>query len=156
MIGQSTSGTAKETSLPGFSIMYKDTVITHNHPTVIKGIKQATSIGSSLSGPDLRTAVGYNAAEIRAVSGQYTYSLRRPKGGWGGINPNEVHDYYMKHYNKYANENFGHRDKVGRSTKESNDIFMTRHQRANTLSTHQAMKEVAKKFGLEYTRKRTK
>lgn len=51
----------------------KDSVLTHNHP-----------VGLSFSNADIATTVKADLREIRAVGvGQpYTYSLKRPEGGW--------------------------------------------------------------------------
>ena len=65
----------------------KDCVLTHNHPYVGKkgGLYDtlAGRVGVPFSDTDLINAVAHNLKEIRAVTPTYTYSIRRPKGGWG-------------------------------------------------------------------------
>lgn len=68
-----------------------DKVVTHNHPS-----------GSSFSGTDLKTAVILNQKEIRAVGKEYTYSMKRPAGGWGK-SPKAVITKWNKMY-KIANK----------------------------------------------------
>lgn len=48
-----------------------NSVITHNHPS-----------GSPFSLADLQGVILFDAAEIRAVGGDYIYSLKRGEGGW--------------------------------------------------------------------------
>lgn len=58
-----------------------DKVVTHNHPTpYLTGVR---SIGNSFSRPDIMTSINGNVREMRAVSPRYTYSFKRPAGGWG-------------------------------------------------------------------------
>lgn len=59
----------------------KDSIITHNHPRALgkSGIK---AIGNSFSVNDIAVAVKNNVKEVRAVTPTYTFSLKRPKGGW--------------------------------------------------------------------------
>lgn len=61
-----------------------NTIMTHNHPRSL-GLKGIKSIGNSFSADDIASAVKVNAKEIRAVTPTYTFSLKRPKGGWGGL-----------------------------------------------------------------------
>lgn len=70
-----------------------DAIMTHNHPRALNqtGIKR---IGSSFSRMDMMTAVRYNAREMRAVTPTYTFSMKRPKGGWRAT-PTEVYDAYL-------------------------------------------------------------
>lgn len=49
-----------------------DAVVTHNHPS-----------GSAFSGADLKNAVKFNQKEIRATGKEFTFSMKRPAGGWG-------------------------------------------------------------------------
>lgn len=61
-----------------------NSILTHNHPRSLaeKGIKR---IGNSFSIDDINTAIKTNAKEMRAVTPTYTFSIKRPKGGWGGV-----------------------------------------------------------------------
>ncbi len=57
-----------------------DKVMTHNHP----------GPDTPFSSSDLRDAVKFNQKEIRAISRNYTYSMKRPQGGWGNVKPDAV------------------------------------------------------------------
>lgn len=50
----------------------KDAVVTHNHPK-----------GSAFSSEDLVGMVESNMKEMRITSKNFTYSMKRPKKGWG-------------------------------------------------------------------------
>ena len=44
---------------------------------------------------DIFTTIAYNASEIRAVTGNYTYSLKRPSKGWG-LSESDAWDIFGK------------------------------------------------------------
>lgn len=60
----------------------KDNVFTHNHPRSI-GTTGVRSIGNSFSREDILTGISGDARELRAVTPRYTFSMKRPAGGWG-------------------------------------------------------------------------
>ncbi|MBA4495194.1 hypothetical protein ACFO25_00540 [Paenactinomyces guangxiensis] len=65
-------GNEKSINLKKYKDVAEDAVFTHNHPT--NGV---------FSLPDLQTAVGFNMAEIRAVTPNgTTYSMKRGPDGW--------------------------------------------------------------------------
>jgi hypothetical protein len=64
-------------------------IVTHNHPNA-----------SSLSSGDLSAAISGNAKEMRVVTLSTTYSLKRPKGGWGGVSTPSVIKSYNSVYSK--------------------------------------------------------
>lgn len=150
IVNQSKSGTKDSTKL---GYIPENCVITHNHPTEAKGMRQTTAYGVSFSHADIRSTMRRNAKEIRAVAGEYTYSLRRPKDGWKG-NPDVVYMEYTAAYNRHAKELFAHRDKINYRTDPK--TYLERHQRANTLAAHRATQDIAKKYGMIYTRKATR
>lgn len=154
IVAQSTSGKRDRTRL---GYIPENCVITHNHPTVSGGVRQTTGVGGSFSHTDIRTAMRRNATEIRAVSANYTYSLRRPAGGWKA-DPDKVYKDYSDAFNKYTLELFGkYRGSSSISaTPAETQRFLTRHQRANSLASHFATRDMAKKYGFDYTRRRTK
>ena len=49
-----------------------NSVVTHNHPS-----------GASFSSADVAGMVYWNQKEMRATGKEYTFSLKRPKKGWG-------------------------------------------------------------------------
>lgn len=114
----------------------KDSVVTHNHPS-----------NASFSPADIMTAIGLDMAEIRAVGKTYTYSLTRPKKGWG--DPAKA----IAEYNKASKE-----------AKVEVDAFfyrgiamgLDRSKGANLLLPHLEMKKFAKTMGWEYTKTRIK
>lgn len=80
-IAHSQTGKAHSTQLP-FGYNYKDAIITHNHPNRGIGDTIAGRVGTILSGADIFTTIAHNASEIRAVTKNYTYSLKsQVKGG---------------------------------------------------------------------------
>lgn len=124
-----------------------DSVITHNHPSGKNG--RATRYGTSLSGADVYAAISFNAAEIRAVGGTHTYSVRRPKQGWP-VSANK----YISEWNQARDRHSIRLTEYMKGAKNIADIAR-RYQRANTLMSHLATKEMAKKYNLKYTRRRT-
>lgn len=156
-ISHSTRGTSTSTKLPsGYN--YKDAILTHNHPG--KGLTNniAGRIGRSFSSADIATAVINNASEVRAITGTYTYSMKRPKNGWGistqrqAVNvARKIKDRRMKYFNSYVakpSSDYTH----GRISREQLSIVW---DRADVVSTNKALREVAKEYGWDYTRKRT-
>lgn len=61
-----------------------DRIMTHNHP----------GPDSTFSSADLAGAVEFNAKEVRAVSRNFTFSMKRPAGGWGSVKPEAVKRSY--------------------------------------------------------------
>ena len=128
---------------------YKDkikenSIMTHNHPRALgkTGIK---AIGNSFSRDDILTAVKTNASEMRAVTPTYTFSIKRPKGGWGG-SPIDVYNAYNKANSKVFASNKQYISKQGDS-----DLSI---DRANAVHFHQVMKIMAKQYGWNYSKKR--
>ena len=66
-----------------------DKVVTHNHPG-----------GTAFSDTDIKNAVIANQKEIRVIGKEYTYSLKRPEGGW-----NRAPSTIVSKYNKIHNKN---------------------------------------------------
>lgn len=141
---QSKKGTRNRTALPWSG--KQNEVITHNHP--ITG--DELGAGVSFSGADISAAISRNAKEIRVVANGYTYSLRRPKGGWGDINAKSAEVQWNNTYSRKSME--AHRNYFKGSPIQKD----TQLKRFYTVATHQITKEMAKQYGWEYTRKRTK
>ena len=156
IIGESVSSSSNKTRFR-IADLKKDSIVTHNHPTEGKhsGLygTMAGRIGVPFSMQDVKIAVQHNLKEIRAVTPTYTWSLRRPKGGWGNYkdieralsvqhirNSLNSHDYDIKQR--------GFRTPVQRQ-KEVVD-------RANVVVQYQGMKALAKQFGWEFTRRKVK
>lgn len=122
----------------------KDSVFTHNHPSAL-GARGIMAIGTSFSHQDLTFAVGTNLKEIRAVTPTYTFSIKRPKNGWG-VSPQQVKAAYNRAERAVKREMNKYLDKVGRTK--------TSYERANVSYYNQINKRVAKQFGWEYLHKR--
>ena len=124
----------------------KDSVFTHNHPSAL-GQTGIRAIGTSFSHQDLTFAVNANLKEIRAVTPTYTFSVKRPKNGWG-VSPKQVRTAYNRAERAVKKEMDKYLNIVGRSN--------TSYDRANASYYNQINKRVAKKFGWEYSHKKDK
>lgn len=127
--------------------LMKDNVLTHNHPSAL-GRSGVSAIGQPFSKEDLILAVDRNVKEIRAVTPTYTFSIKRPKGGWK-VNWKDiskvVDNANQKYYNKFNSYIRNYKGKEH-----------TAIERANALHWHLVNKEVAKKMGWNYTHKKAK
>lgn len=123
----------------------QDAIITHNHPRSI-GTTGIRRIGNAFSSDDLNFAVYKNAKEMRAVTPTYTFSVKRPKGGWGD------RTQIVKRYNEISNKliNEGNRWLAN----SSYSIYDTRRTRLEVAHTDRIMKQLAKEFGWKYSKKR--
>lgn len=124
--------------------LLKDSIFTHNHPSSL-GQKGIMAIGSSFSHQDLTMAVNANVKEIRAVTPTYTFSMRRPKNGWG-TSTKSVKSAYDKASKAVRKEMDGYLKKMG--------YTQTAYNRANVSYWHQVNKRVAEKFGWDYSKHR--
>lgn len=123
-------------------------ILTHNHPS---GTNNRYGIGSSLSGTDIVFAVNKNLSQIRAVSGNYTFMITRPKGGWN-VNVREL--YYRQ--NEEIKRTSKWWDKQLRKAKKAGYFqrYNTLVHRYNATVQHSINKKLAKEFGLDYTWKK--
>ena len=113
-----------------------DSIMTHNHPLSI-GRKGIMSIGNSFSNADVVTAVSFNVKEMRAVTPTYTFSIKRPKGGWGDVN--KINKAYKKIEKDVVREGMSYVNK-GKSVMAQR----TRAERATVAHTHKVMSRLAK------------
>lgn len=141
----------------------KDAVVIHNHPgrgqRTVYGNTMATRIGSPLSAQDLIFAAHNDVAEIRATTysgdgGGYTYSVRRPEGGWPTMNTRELKNLAIRTKNRgqtIANEGFRQV-----ATNRSNTITEQRQRasRAELIAQWESINEMARALGSRVTRKR--
>lgn len=156
-ISHSTRGTSTDTKLPkGYN--YKDAILTHNHPGEELSNNIAGRIGRTFSGADISLAVQHNASEIRAITGTYTYSLKRPKEGWGIKTRNKalyvaqlIKTKKVSYFYEYARRARADYE-AGRIGKKQYEVSK---ERADVVSSNKALREVAKEYGWNYTRKRT-
>lgn len=120
-----------------------NSILTHNHPRSLgeRGIRR---IGNSFSSDDIRSAIMVNAKEMRAVTPTYTFSIKRPKGGWG-VSADEAKKafadadriVYKQGYN-YLNQTKWNESNIAR---------------ADVTHFHKVMKILAKKYGWDYSKK---
>lgn len=136
--GKGASVSASPLSIP------EDAILTHNHPRSL-GKKGINRIGNSFSNTDLYTMVGRNAREMRAVTPTYTFSMKRPKGGWGVKSELQLTRAYNKAYREVQAEMEIYFYKRGFST----DAVA----RANATFYHKVNKKLAASFGWDYTKK---
>lgn len=127
--------------------LIKDKVLTHNHPG---GWKNAAGtlgrIGNSFSRADVKTAISSDVAEIRAVTPLYTFSLRRPAGGWGMSEAQFIRAYndLMQEYERRLFAMYHKAKSVGLGNMYA--------ERVNATVNHLFWKEFSKKYGFEYVK----
>ena len=119
----------------------KDAIFTHNHPSgVMYKVGDIRRAGRSFSMEDIRLAAEANVAEIRAVTPQYTFRLKRPARGWSSdrliTNAHKASTQYIKAQMNIALRRNGFVD-----TKV-----------ANTIHSHLVMKKFVKIMKWEYTK----
>ena len=111
-----------------------DKVTLHNHP-----------IGGSFSQKDVESVLYGNEKEMRVVSGNYTYSLKRPAGGWK--------KGHMEAY-KAALKKVNAKDAAYQDSYKGD--YWTTFRRVGRTHEHRVMKEFAKQMGYQYTKTKTK
>lgn len=121
-----------------------DIIFTHNHPDAI-GKTGYGSIGNSFTPDDMVMAVKFKAKEMRAVTPSYTFSFKRPQGGWNA-KQSEVRRAYedaMRRVREDGEYYYGR----ARMTDVANERYMATYW-------HKVNKIVAKKFGWNYSKKK--
>lgn len=120
-----------------------NSILTHNHPRALdkSGIRR---IGNSFSIDDIRTAIRANAKEMRAVTPTYTFSIKRPKGGWG-VSANEAEKAFANANRIVSKQGSNYLDR----TKWSESSLA----RAEVTHFHKVVKILAKKYGWDYSKK---
>jgi hypothetical protein len=119
----------------------KGNIYTHNHPS-----------GSSFSERDLVVAATYDVKEMRVVTKGVTYSLKSSKYQWGlsgkdkqgaiGVAWNDAKKAATSRLKSYVSGYKGNKQQA--------------LDRADRIMSHMVVKMVAKKFGWEYTKTKTK
>lgn len=120
-----------------------NSIITHNHPRSI-GSSGINRIGNSFSRADVVSAIGNNVKEVRAVTPTYTFSLKRPKKGWG-ITATQAAEAFRKADVQVFGKGQDYLSKQ-KWSKSSID-------RASVTHYHKIMKILAKKYGWDYSKK---
>lgn len=124
----------------------KNTVMTHNHPSGWSyPEKSVRRIGNSFSEDDILMAVRWDLSEMRAVTPNYTFVLKRPEKGWG-VTPDDFREVYKSVDKSIREEGDAYVDKMG-YTESSCD-------RAGIVHFHKLNRRLAKMFGWEYSKHR--
>lgn len=121
-----------------------DIIFTHNHPDAI-GKTGYGSIGNSFTPDDMVVAVKFNAKEMRAVTPNYTFSFKRPKGGWG-VKQAAVRRAFKNAQEQVLSEGQYYYERA-RMTDVANERYMATYW-------HKVNKLVAKELGWNYTKKK--
>ena len=159
IIAETVNGTAHKAKFYNRDLAKSENaILTHNHPTegADSGLygTLAGRIGLPFSEQDLKVAAEFNLKEVRAATPTYTYSIRRPKGGWG--DKKKIEEALRKHHinastqaNSYALKQGVYRTSDMQRRKEIVD-------RANVGIQYSLLKQLAKDMGWEFTRRRVK
>ena len=121
-----------------------DLIMTHNHPSAL-GASGYMRIGHSFSMEDMLIAMKYKAKEMRAVTPEYTFSFKRPKGGWGATQA-AVRRAYDRAIQRVTSEGQDYADRIGFSETVNNRYTVTFWHKVNKI--------VAKEFGWNYSKKK--
>lgn len=125
--------------------LMKDCVITHNHPRGWKSKPNViTHIGNSFSRNDLTLAVAHNAAEIRAVTPLYTFSMKRPSSGWG-----TTYEDVFKSYNSIYQQ-------VYEELSQAVNFGWITPEQAQAIHFNIVNKRIAKRYGWDYVKAKTR
>lgn len=119
-------------------------IMTHNHPSAL-GASGYMRIGHSFSMDDVLIAMKYKAKEMRAVTPEYTFSFKRPQGGWGTTQA-AVRRAYERAIERVTSEGQDYADRVGFSDTVNNRYTITFWHKINKI--------VAKEFGWDYSKKK--
>lgn len=136
-------GKKESVSIPHADIpKLKDAIFTHNHPLEknepLSGIGRAT-----FSSADFRVAIIGDVSEMRAVSTDYSFSIKRPEKGWPSLS------LFSIIYKKTSLEvNKLMRNRVLSGTTTNNKAKVVYHNLIN--------KKVCGKLGIEYIKTKIK
>lgn len=123
----------------------KDAIMTHNHP---RGWgypdNSLERIGNSFSPEDIYLAVNWDLAEMRAVTPNYTFMMKRPETGWG-VSVEELQKI-VANENKKLYTDF--RKRIANGT-------LTPSQ-AGAVHFHTLWKKISTKYGWSYSKAKTR
>lgn len=144
---------------------FENRIITHNHPLYGRSKGQARADqGGSLSDTDMFLAARFNAKEIRAVTRNYTYSLRRPEKGWGIDSTNGGYVWKAATGKWKDNSDVSRAKRVYKQAykkvTEARDAYYFGYKgdrsaawrRSSTVFWHQVNREFAKQMGWDYSK----
>lgn len=131
----------------------KDNIVTHNHPSMDTKGMQRPDNGGSFSRQDIIGSIQNDAKEIRAVTSTYTYSLKRPAGGWrsGGWKDGEFIGNDARVYKTTSQKVTKQLQSYVFNYKGDSKVAA---RRARSVYAHLISKEFAKTAGYEYTKQK--
>ena len=137
-------GKSDHVSIRKEQVPSEDLIMTHNHPAAL-GQTSYRSIGNSFTPDDMVMAVKFKTREMRAITPNYTFSFKRPQGGWNA-KQTEVRRAYERAMAKVRadGEYYYWRAK---ETDVANERYMATYW-------HKVNKIVAKEFGWNYSKKK--
>lgn len=123
----------------------KDCIFTHNHPRGWGYPENSLGrIGNSFSPDDIYLAISQNVAEIRAVTPNYTFIMKRPEKGWG-ISTTQFKKILNKENEKLKSEFY---------TRINNNTLTP--TMASAVHYHVLWRRVAEKMGWSYIKAKTR
>lgn len=149
IIGESVRSTRKSAAFrTSDMIRSKDAILTHNHPNSDMGGTMAGRIGLPFSNTDVENAVKYDQKEVRAVTPTYTYSIRRPKGGWG--DKEAIYKALKEWESDFTKNYYDYKYSKGRRGANFNETY----DRGNVGGQWSAWRNFMKKTGMIITRRK--
>ena len=122
----------------------KDCIFTHNHPRGWQEPEKSLGrIGNSFSPADMYLAIAHNVSEMRAVTPNYTFAMKRPEEGWG-ITISKFEKLVNRENNKLRAE----------FTARINNNTLSPTM-ASVVQYHILWKRISEKMGWSYTKAKT-
>lgn len=123
----------------------KDCVFTHNHPRGWQEPEKSLGrIGNSFSPADMYLVIAHNVSEMRAVTPNYTFAMKRPEEGWG-ITISKFEKLVNRENNKLRAE----------FTARINNNTLSPTM-ASVVHYHILWKRISEKMGWNYTKAKTR
>jgi hypothetical protein len=123
----------------------KDCVFTHNHPRGWQEPEKSLGrIGNSFSPADMYLAIAHNISEMRAVTPNYTFAMKRPEEGWG-ITISKFEKLVNRENNKL---------RVEFTARINNNTLSP--TMASVVHYHILWKRISEKMGWNYTKAKTR
>lgn len=158
IISESVKGTRNKAKFNVSDLRHaKDAVLTHNHPGTGLYDTLAGRIGNPFSQADIELATQYNMKEIRAVTKTYTYSIRRPKGGWGDPQKiksviSSMHRNAKRGYDEYTTKPIA--EFLTTRSSQAQQRLKEAHDRGNVGVQWSNLRKVVKELGWTLTRRK--
>jgi hypothetical protein len=122
----------------------KDCIFTHNHPRGWQEPEKSLGrIGNSFGPADMYLAIAHNVSEMRAVTPNYTFAMKRPEEGWG-ITISKFEKLVNRENNKLRAE----------FTARINNNTLSPTM-ASVVHYHILWKRISEKMGWSYTKAKT-